>query len=325
MAIAGCGLLLAGGCGDNISSANGDGGNGPVVDGSVVDTPAPGVDAPPVVDAPMGDAGPLSGDPTLLISEVALANNAREFIEIVNPTDQTVDLTNYYLCDDSEYYLLPGFFGDGPAPSMINANADPALQFDFLVKFPDGATIAPGQAIVVAMRFTDFSAVFGMDADYGILQAPAAQEMEDPGGALFVGRGGNAQFSVSGGEMVALFHWDGVSDLVQDIDLVNVGMNAEVFNQIPNKTDAVVDGPDLDTTASRYADDRHTIGLMDGAAAINFSHKRIALEGSAETIDGFGNGLTGHDETSEDLSMTWDLAANYTAPTPGSVPAVLMP
>jgi hypothetical protein len=45
--------------------------------------------------------------------------------------------------------------------------------------------------------------------------------------------------------------------------------------------------------------------------------------------DGFelataGNGLTGHDETSEDMTATWT-TANFDTPTPGEVPAALRP
>lgn len=38
-----------------------------------------------------------------------------------------------------------------------------------------------------------------------------------------------------------------------------------------------------------------------------------------------GNGITGDDETSENLRMTWDsqaVATGYTAPTPGVIPVL---
>ena len=313
------------GCGDNITGAGGDGGipgNDAIPDSPLADSPP--ADGPPA-DGPPGD-GPLSNAPTLLISEVTLSNNSQEFIEIYNPTNQAVDLGNYYICDDDEYYLLPGASGAGPAPMRLNENPVATMQFDFLVKFPTGASIPAGGVVVVAMRFNDFNTANPTrNADFGILQAPVGKEMIDPGNGVFVGRGGNAQFSQSGGEMVALFLWDGTSDLVKDIDLVNVGTNADPFNRIPSKTGKMVDGPDSDTTPSRYAMDRATIGLMDGVAPTGQSHKRVALEIGSEVQDGFGNGLTGHDETSEDTTMTWDRASAYTAPTPGSVPPALMP
>ena len=315
-------LMSAVGCGDNASITE-DGGAAGMDGGAALDGATP--DAPVVADAaPEVDAGALSGGPTLLITEVALANNAREFIEIYNPTDATVDLGEYYLCDDDEYHLLPGAFGGGPGPVLLNNNSDPAMQFDFLVKFPDGAVIAPGQVVVIALRFTDYFDALNINADYGILQAPAANAMVDPGGGNFVAIGGNLQLT-NAGEMVALFRWDGVSDLVQDIDLVNVGMNSASFNRIPSKTGVSVDGPDSDSIATRYAPDRGTIGLMDGMAPLGQSHKRIAPETGAEAFDGFGNGLTGQDETSENLSLTWDLSANYTSASPGTVHPSLIP
>ncbi len=316
ISIAGLALVVGVGCGDNVGSA---------ADGSVS-----GSDGSPTADASssdsdggQADSGLQPGDPTLLITEVALSNNAREFIEIFNPTDQTISLRNYYLCDDSEYSLLPGAFGAGPAP-VINIEADAAMQFDFLVKFPDDASIAPGQVVVVAMRYDDFNAVFtSREADYGILQAPAGRAMIDPGGGAFLGIGANAQFAPTNGEMVALFHWDGSSDLVQDVDLVNVGMGLPSFNRISAKTGITVDGPDADTTQTGYGDDLGTLGEMDGLAPSGQSHKRLALEAGFETQDGTGNGLTGHDETSESLASTWDGAATFSNADPGTVPAAL--
>ncbi len=52
--------------------------------------------------------------------------------------------------------------------------------------------------------------------------------------------------------------------------------------------------------------------------------KRILPETGHETTGGGGNGLTGDDETSEDVSATWD-SSPFSAPTPGSVPAALAP
>src|SRR5262245_37806937 len=52
-----------------------------------------------------GTGGGLSGD-HLLISEVAVAPEAGEFIEIWNPTGDAVDLTDYYLSDNSTYVDL---------------------------------------------------------------------------------------------------------------------------------------------------------------------------------------------------------------------------
>ena len=64
---------------------------------------------------------------------------------------------------------------------------------------------------------------------------------------------------------------------------------------------------------------------LDGVAVDGFSHKRIALEEGHEIQNGDSNGIMGDDELSEDFSQTWDLAINYDIPTPGVVPASLIP
>ncbi|RIK72557.1 hypothetical protein DCC62_19375, partial [candidate division KSB1 bacterium] len=74
----------------------------------------------------------------LLISEFVVTPTAGEFIEIYNPTNATVDLTTYYLTDDVSN-------NNNDYIKVVNGAAALAVaNFDFLVKFPDGASIAPG-------------------------------------------------------------------------------------------------------------------------------------------------------------------------------------
>ena len=105
------------------------------------------------------------------------------------------------------------------------------------------------------------------------------------------------------GEVVILYTWDGASDLVQDIDYALWGDAAEAVD----KTGVSVDGPDGDAVASAYLADT-AIGVQDvisgGSHASGDSFQRIDFDEGVE-IQGGGNGVTGSDETSEDLSVTW--------------------
>jgi len=67
----------------------------------------------------------------------------------------------------------------------------------------------------------------------------------------------------------------------------------------------------------------HAQGATPGGCV---STKRILLEDCHETLAGTGNGVGGHDETSEDTAVTWDGAPGnaFSAPTPGQVPATLL-
>lgn len=56
--------------------------------------------------------------------------------------------------------------------------------------------------------------------------------------------------------------------------------------------------------------------MLDAARPFE-SYQRVALEEGHEDQGGAGNGIWGHDETSERLELSWGQPAR---PTPGSVP-----
>jgi hypothetical protein len=124
----------------------------------------------------------------------------------------------------------------------------------------------------------------------------------------------------NGGEMVALFFWDGENDLVQDCDLMLAGVPTAA-NSLVTRTGVQQDGPDSDMVTTAYANDALTIAPQPTEPASGKSTKRIALEAGNQLANGNGNGVTGDDETSENTAMTWD--TTYTAPTPGQVPIAL--
>ncbi len=243
----------------------------------------------------------------LLITEVNTRPTEQEFIEIHNPTSAAIDLSTYYLSDDASYPLLPGNSGAGPV-TTVNAT-------DWILRFPIGASIAPGQVIVVARLAPGFQIAFGMTPDYGFEDATGTSAM-----VVVVGEMTNMNIT-SGGEGLALFTWDGTTDLVTDVDLVIV---ATPFESIPDKTQLSVDGPDLGTSASQYLPDRSTLTMLE-QVSLGTSYKRIAFEDGNEVQLGSGNGQLGHDETSEDLARTWDTKLTATAPTPGLLHTALAP
>ena len=61
---------------------------------------------------------------------------------------------------------------------------------------------------------------------------------------------------------------------------------------------------------------------MTAVASGGDSYKRLYLEGSLEVACG-GNGITGHDETTENIAITWDgSGVPFTDATPGEAPAL---
>lgn len=237
-------------------------------------------------------------DDHLLLTEAVATPTAGEFIEIANPTATAIALDNYYLSDDEDYAFLPGASGAGPAP---NVGAS-----DFIAQFPAGTSIAPGQVITIAFSGTGFFNEYGINADYEIFGGPnIAADMA----MLF---GGATPGLTNSGENAVLFTWDGMSDLVQDVDMVNLG-TPSATNDIGNKTGVTVDGPDADTITSTYANESASMPQMLNDAGFGTSAKRIALEIGQEVAG--GNGLNGDDETSENITVTW--SSPHTAPDPG--------
>ena len=242
-----------------------------------------------------------NGQVHLLLTEAVVTPTSDEFIEIYNPTGVPVELTNYYLSDDDDYALYPGTFGAGPPPVIASS--------DFIVQFPPGAVINPGQVVVVAFDGALFLIAYGFLADYEIKGTdPVTQDM-------IPSNLGSTAGLTNSGENACLFYWDGLTDLVLDVDMVNIG-TPSLTNDIGDKTGLAVDGPDADTLATMYLPDAYTMPLQLSDPGFGFSTKRILLEGSHEINSG-GNGITGHDETTENILVTWDTI--YIAPDPGVV------
>ncbi len=256
----------------------------------------------------------------LLITEFVVTPTDGEFIEIYNPTASTIDLSDYYLSDavtgnDNRYVDIV----DGSATTYTS---------DFIARFPAGATLGADAFAVVSMHDdADFTAEYGTLPDYEINDASGGTDgiadMVDPGGLI----GGSAGLS-NAGEMIILFHWDGASDLVDDVDYVVWGDLAEAVD----KTGLAKDGPDVDTDPTTYLDDTPVSSQapvdLDGGGDdphdFGFSAARaVPFVETGETGAG-GNGLTGHDETSEDLTVlgNWSVHA---APSPGTADADVPP
>jgi hypothetical protein len=253
----------------------------------------------------------------LLLTEFAVRPTDAEFVEIFNPTAQAIDLTDVYISD----YVL----ASNPLNNywrMVDGTLvpDPAFPNDFLARFPDGAVIQPGESKVISLHddalFSSFWSQGGQvyTPDFELTQdgpADGVRDMVDPGPALIGAAYIQSQAGLSNDrEVVVLFRWDGVSDLVQDLDIVQWSNAGPAFNTLsPNKTGVTVDGPDADAAASAYLPDTDPQG-QDLASSLTGSHDieltvaRTNFQEGTETLQG-GNGATGHDETSENLSATW--------------------
>jgi len=275
-----------------------DGANPPQQDGGSDST-----DAAPDADP---DGGETQASAHLLLTEVTLTPAGSEFIEIANLTGAPVSLSDYYLSDTNQYMFTAGAAGAGPAPSVGSS--------DFIARFPFDAALADGEVAVIAIDGDGFETAFGFSADYCLVGASCTP-------LLHISVGGSATLTNSG-EPIVLFYWDGSTDLVLDEDIVKTG-SLGGSNPMADKSSVVVDGPDGDGTAASYAADLADMPSPSSAPVSGESIKRIALEGVSEEAG--GNGHHGHDETSENIQVTWDAVGPYDAPTPGTLPLSLAP
>jgi hypothetical protein len=263
-------------------------------------TDAPTADAPtadaPTPDAPMADAMPdaMPGVGThLLLSEIELAPSGGEFIEIVNPTAQAIALDNYYLSDNGTYFRLP-------------AGTQSLDSGDFIARFKAGTNIASHGVVTVSLdTAANFTAATGVAPTYSLADATITT----------VASSGTPSLT-NGGEVVVLFTWDGTSDLVTDVDIMLAGA--------PTSANGLVSKSGVTVKGSTYKTDAGTITNQAATPGSGKSTKRLTLETGHETENGTGNGMNGDDETSEQTGTTWD-KGSFTAPTPGLVPASLLP
>jgi hypothetical protein len=306
-------LLLAaahlGACQFNPVGAAGQNDSGVIEPDADVD-PDPDAPPEPPIDASPPDGMPPEPSAHLLLTEVKTQPSAAEFIEIFNPMTVEIPLDDYYLSDDPLYARVAEF----------TPPAEPTVQNqDAILRFPAGAAIQPGQVLVVAMNEQGFRDAFGTDADFAV--APAIAQMVPA--MVRIADAPQSMQLIDIGEPVILFTWDGLRDLVTDVDIVLIGNVQPPLGDddaLPNKTGLAVDGPDEGPRALTYAPDGASMMSMTFRAGVGGSYKRIAPEGSEEPRD-TSNGIAGHDETSEDTRTTW--SQTDSAPTPGQVPAEL--
>jgi MYXO-CTERM domain-containing protein len=241
----------------------------------------------------------LAGPEKLLLTEVVVSPTQAEYVAVHNPGAAAVDLSNYYLADFDAYY-------------KVVTGIAPASTSDFIVRFPAGASIPAGGkqyvSIAGAECFKSSCGIvglflgFGVYPTYEILPTIVANgnagvpDMVVP----FMNALGSVRGLTNGGEPIILFYWDGVTDLVTDIDYVAFG-TPSAANPTVNKTGVMVNAstylPDTVDAAVNHAPLSVATTTINTCRVVPFS------EGAQIKVG--GNGVTGSDETSEDSANTW--------------------
>jgi len=244
----------------------------------------------------------------LLITEVVTRPAGAEMIEIMNPTGFSVALSDYGLSDNHLYYkIASGTFAT-------------ASGSDFAARFPEGATIGPGEYRVVSLAnatggTASFIATYGRKPDFEL--RPTANGADDDAripnmqSAQATPSIGASASLTDAGEPVILFFYRG-GPLVSDVDYLFYGS--------PSSSNPVVDKTTVTVGDSIYqADTASAMQHQIAAPGESGSIHRCAYAETGE-VRGAGNGLTGHDETSEDPRVTFALGKAASERTPGEGP-----
>ena len=221
----------------------------------------------------------------LVFSEVVLTPSDGEYVQITNPTADDIDMSDYYLTDATDgsgnaYYNLPsgsGFWsGSG---------------FDFICRFPASYSLAAGASMKVSLRDNEsYVNTYGESADLSLNE----DLLDAIDGSSTKGNASTPKLDNTS-ETLVLFYWDGTSATVKDVDYLLWGGNSYGIDK------SAVTGYQSDTPVSSQS--------FMSVHATNEKLIRAENAGEGSESQSSGNGITGHDETSEPLSDTWITAS----------------
>ncbi|PID81087.1 hypothetical protein CSB20_04150, partial [bacterium DOLZORAL124_64_63] len=240
----------------------------------------------------------------LIKTRTPLSTFGSPHILIVNPTAGDLDLSRVYLTDGTT--APAAFYYNLPLGTPAVANPGGGNGGDFNARFPAGYVLAAGDTLAIAINgSTEYQEAYGRQPDLELYEDGNAcdevpEMLEAFPGSIDAGNlvgGGNTPALSDVGESLVLYTWDGSSDLVQDLDYIAWGDYAA----------SLVDKSGVTIGTGTYLNDTPTAD-QDVAAVPNFRRalRRVSLDEGTEALTG-GNGVTGHDETSENMGTTWSV------------------
>ena len=221
----------------------------------------------------------------MVFSEVVLTPSDGEYVQITNPTANDIDMSDYYLTDATDgsgnaYYNLPSGSGYWSGSG-----------FDFICRFPAGYSLAAGASMKVSLRDNEsYVNTYGESADLSLNE----DLLDAINGSSTKGNASTPKLDNTS-ETLVLFYWDGTSATVKDVDYLLWGGNSYGIDK------SAVTGYQSDTPVSSQS--------FMPVHATNEKLIRAENAGEGSESQSSGNGITGHDETSEPLSDTWITAS----------------
>ena len=238
----------------------------------------------------------------IIFNKIVISPSEAELVSIYNPTQDAIDLSDYYLSDaeyspvNANYYNL-----------STGSNYWSGFNSDFIAKFPEDTIIDSEETIIVALdaeeNFNDYYGDYYSNLRVFYLQSDMLDALD---GEDTIGSSANLSDNY---EPLILFKWDGNSNpLIEDIDYFYWG---DTEDPIPALSFYGIDK----TGHLTYKDDTpFNIQAQNILDAHQFGEAYVRIsnieDGEKNPIDnpGFiGNGLTGHDETSEVFKDSWEI------------------
>ncbi len=250
----------------------------------------------------------------LIISEVVVQADATgsPFIEIENPTGSPIPMDNVYLTNGAAapatYYYNIALLD----PASVNPGGGTAGGFH--ARFPAGFVLPASGSIAIALNGSaEYLAAYGNNPDFelfedGVEPDGVPEMLEAFQGSINAGLGGagNVPALSATAASLILYSWDGATDLVQDLDYVMWGADNNVR----------IDKTGVTIGAGTYFADT-AVGTQEAAAAtgpaVGSALRRVSADEGTETLTG-GNGIGGHDETSENLATTFPEVVGHQPP-----------
>ncbi len=232
----------------------------------------------------------------LVLSSIVIQPNEAEAFSIYNPTNEEINLNNYYICDDNKYYQIQTDNNLSPSSS----------QSGFTAHFPN-INIAPDETLTIVLN-ENYQSFYGMDfnPDITMFSSSIYHNMVETESGSFGNPDGNRLDDND--EMLILFYWDNnTSNNVKDVDYFLWG---EIYEAI-NKSNIANYLPDTEPEDQKYFEEIPN----------EYYHfiRNSFLDEFDEILTG-GNGITNHDETSENFRLSWSISL-----LPGLIPGCTEP
>ena len=230
----------------------------------------------------------LSDSDHLVFSRISIQPTDAELVSIYNPTSEPINMENYYITDASRSNQDKFYY-------KINTQNDywSGQYNDFIARFPENYNIAPNETLILGLHNNEiFSNYYGYDADLTLFE-----DMRNAfDGVTTISLSSafvNQDMLDDDSEVLILFYYEEGADLIQDIDYFIWGGIEEAID----KTDVAnyLNDTPIDNQLPYYSH------------GLDSTYVRSVLNSEGNEVLTGGNGITGHDETSEDFPNTWSV------------------